>query len=340
MLKYNIISYILGGIILKSIGIITYGLQFSDNKDLRINLDKLSGDKFDEFFTKYLDSRKSVYEDDPEKQKVLKVEEYSKDVIKHDETKQPLYTEIIGCFKSGEYGIESEIIDPNSGKVILNKGKELADVLPFYFTLGIPTCESEKAILILQNISHYGVKSAFQKNFKQYISLNVKKPIKLTLGTLIPKVFLKRIIEKASFNKVRLINYSIPKDLSDRFGMNRGVQFKNSGYMETIFNKGKNNGSNIVKELGKYILNAYNEKGNILELQELKGYEYDNIKIEVGFGGRTKTLMLNNLKELNITEDISEEVEINEGGLPKVESINSLLRIKLKEYMEVSGLLG
>lgn len=325
---------------MKSIGITAFSLEFSTQDDKKIILDDLFNEGFVKFFSSFLNSLKDDYDNDIKKQKVLTVEQYNQDYGVDESTGEVIYTQLRGAFKSGEYGLESEIIDTASGEVVFEKKENYADVLPFNFALGIPKGANDKAVILLQSISNYGIKTVFESSFKKYIAEVLNKPIRISLGTLIPQEYLDRILKSASFNKVRLIKYTMPDDVCDKFGINKGVLNKDCGYLETVFNRGRSKNDGLIKALSTHILSSYQKNTSLYQLVELNNYEYDNIKIEVAFGNRIKTLSMNNLNSLNITEDITDEVHINEGGLPNNNSVQEILIERLEEYLELTGLLG
>ncbi len=323
---------------MKSIGITTYSMEFERN-DKKILLNELNNQPFYDFFLEYLNSVSTNYTNDEKNQKVLSISEYETFEIT-DKDGTILYDCITGEIKSGEYGLESEIVNPSNGNVVYEKPSSYADVMPFSFTIGIARNDVDKAIVILQSISNYGIKSAFLQSIKNYIGDNINYPIRVTLGTLMPQEYLKIIMEYGEFNKIRLIKYGIPTDISDKFGDNSGVKDRDNGYMETVLVRGRGGISRTIRKFSELILEGFRDNSSIIKIQEVTDIPCDSVKIEVKLGNRTKTLSMKNLSNLNITEDITDDVTTGEGGHPLSTSIYPILKDRLHEYFELLGILG
>lgn len=324
---------------MKAIGLTVFSLEFERMHE-KLLLNDLDNRAFKFLFKDFLEYLKAELENDESIQKVLQVKNYEIIETKDKNTDEILYTTFQGRFKSGEYGLDSEILDPATNLVVFEKNSKYADVLPFYFCIGIPEKDSSRAVLILQSIGNYGIKTIFYKTLKKFIAdvLNIQAVI--SMGALMPSQYLDLIMEKGRFNKVRLIKYQIPTDLSDKFGVDKGLTEKNSGYVETVIARGRNKHSQTIKAIAKKALSSFSSDTKVIQLQDLHGYEYDTIKVEVKIGNRTKTISARNLSNLNITEDITDDVKTNSGGHPEEESMLPILKLRLEEYFNLLGILG
>lgn len=324
---------------MKSIGLSTFKITMTLPNGDPVNLNTIFGRPFSDLFNNYLTNIDNTFEDDTDRQKILSASTFTRNDILEEMTDEVLYTRFTGTFESGEYGISSDIVDVESGTVVYHREPTEADVLPFHFTLAIPYEETNTFIIIFQNISSNGVKSVFYSSFKSYIRSIYNGPLKIDIGSLMPREYLNRILDQGTFNKVRLISHHFPQDISERFGLNRGANVVNEGYIETQFIKGRSF-AGTVGNIARSIINVFTTNGNITEIQELNGYDYDNIKIEVSIGGRSKTLNFNRMSNLNLTEDITDYLTDTDSGLPIPQEVYSALEEKLAEYLDALGIMG
>lgn len=78
------------------------------------------------------------------------------------------YELLFGRVKTGEYGIESELLDITNGNIYKRKENQ-ADMLPFGFCIAVPKGKVTQAIIILQTIGNYGMKVALQRKISECI---------------------------------------------------------------------------------------------------------------------------------------------------------------------------
>lgn len=208
------------------------------------------------------------------------------------------YTYFMGKINSGSYGIESEITDIETNKVVYKKKEKDADIKPFYIFLAVPKkndkYEIEKGIIIFQNIGAYGIKTITMKYLKDYLIKYFN--ISIYSGNICPEIFIERLLRDNKINKLIGVKNNISNDNSDNIGIGYGKQ-------EVAYSK------LIIKEsMKEKLINFSRGKNRIFELEDSK---YDQVKVNVeDRSGRVRTINLNNITNLSIIESIPKEIKL------------------------------
>ena len=79
------------------------------------------------------------------------------------------------------------------------------------------------AIIILQVLGNYGMKVPLQKRLQKCIT-DINPEYNLLMRAIAPKEYLDRYFEHGILQKIRMIRYEIPEDISNRMGINYGVK--------------------------------------------------------------------------------------------------------------------
>ena len=313
----------------KKISIVIYGLSVINGKNERVILNNIiNGNSLLDIIKKYAEDHTKKYMNDVSKETLFVFDEIQKNIIVNDEGQEE-FEILFGRVKTGEYGIESELVDIRTGDVY-NKTKEQADMMPFGFCIAVPKGNVDRAVILLQTTGTYGMKVTLQKHLQKCL-LKVDKNLKILFKTIAPKTYIDRYFEKGILQKIRLIRYEIPEDISNRIGINYGVKqtkeeriiHKPSGFLET--NKMK------IQEW-KAGQRSYTK---IIELDE---FEYDDLKLEFKLGNNNKTFNLRDLDSLAVNEDITAEVT-QVGGHPIFSSLTPIMQRIAREYLVDMGLI-
>lgn len=232
------------------------------------------------------------YENYEEKEKIFSCTKDEVCLIEDSE-----YTSLWGRVKTGDYGIQSELVNINSGDTVYNKTPEIADVMPFYFLIYIPKdylkdeklIEVQKGILILQNNGQYGIKTVFSKYLEKYFMENYSS--KLNISNVLPMVYINKLFESGHLKRIRLIKNRKSDDKSDNVGFD--CLYEERAYIKPI----------VKENFTARVLDCI-RRGNPAQIIEVDGFDYDNVKIEIGFNGITKTININNADNLIITENV------------------------------------
>lgn len=312
----------------KKIGLDIYSLSMYDSAG-KIELHNvLSGKGFLELLFEYIDIQKRKLTDDKDRESAFYFDEVIKeDVLAEDEKKE--YTVLYGKVKTGDYGIETELVDVTDGSVY-KRNTNQADLLPFGFCIAIPEGQVNNGIIILQTIGGMGMKMALQRRLQECI-VSYNTGYNVLWGQVLPKVYIDKFFKQGALQKIRMIRYEIPEDVSNRIGINFGVKqtreeriiCKPIGFMERK-----------AKEIGEW---AKGQR-SCTKIIEIEDFEYDDLKLEFQLGRTNKVISLKDTTGLRVSEDISDKVDI-QGGNPEFNSLKEVMKESAREYLIGMGLL-
>lgn len=231
------------------------------------------------------------------------------------------YKYFMGKVNSGAYGVESEITDIETNKVVYKKKGKDADIKPFYFFIAIPKenekYEVEKGIIIFQNIGVYGIKTITMKYLKKYLSKYFNTSI--YSGNICPEIFVERLLKDSRINKLIVIKNNISEDTADNIGIGYGKQ--EVSYSKLTMKDG-------IKER---LINFTKSRNRIFEIEDVK---YDQVKVNVeDASGRIRTINLNNIDNLSVIESLPKEIRMA-NGYPNQEKMLEHFKKVTDEYME------
>lgn len=313
----------------KKIGLAIYGLSVFDQENKRIDLnDGLDGKALLECVEEYVKEKMSLYLKISAKDVLFQFEQIDLEII-HNKKGQEEYKVLFGRVKTGEYGIESELVDIKTGE-ITNRSINQADMMPFGFCIAVPAGRVNSAVILLQTMGVYGMKTSLQAHLQNCIT-NILPGFQLTMRAIAPKEYIDRYFQKGTLNKIRMIRYEIPQDESNRLGINYGVKhtkeeriiYKPVGFMER-----KN------KEIKEWFAG----QRSYTEIIEIEGFEYDDLKLEFSLENTNKTFNLRDLNSLVVNEDITKKVK-QIGGHPVYDDLKFVMEGTAKEYLKGMGLL-
>lgn len=313
----------------KKISLVIYGLSVLDEKNNRIILNNVSdGRSLLVIVKEYAERHMKRYMNDQSKEVLFIFDKIEKQIINNTEG-QKEFEALFGRVKTGEYGIESELVDIRTGDVY-NKTKEQADMIPFGFCIAVPEGDVDSAVIILQTMGNLGMKISLQKHLQRCLT-NINPKFRISFKTIAPKAYIDRYFNNGVLQKIRLIRYEIPEDVSNRIGINYGVKQTKE---ERI----------IHKPLGFLEMNQkkFQEwrtgQRSYTEIVEVDGYEYDDLKLEFKLGNTNKTFNLRDMDSLVVNEDITSEVT-QAGGHPVFTSLTPIMKRIAREYLIGMGLI-
>lgn len=314
---------------MKSIGLTVYGLSIQDRENQRYELHNVKGRTLVDIVRTYMDRLMNTYSADNSAETVFTFDEVNVETVLNEQN-QEKYTVLYGRVKTGEYGIESELVDYETGNVSHNRTTNEADVMPFGFSILVPAGEINSAIIILQSVSNLGMKIVLHKQMMQCIK-EIDNEFKFEMGTIVPRAYLDRFFNHGVLKKIRLISYNIPDDDSERYGINRGIT---EASREIIIKKPIGFLENKRRELTEW----RNGARRYDQVVQIDGFEYDDLKLEFATGRTSKTISLRNVDKLIVTEDITDVVEIV-GGHPEFTSLCGAMKETGEFYLIAKGLL-
>lgn len=271
------------------------------NKKEYCQLNKLPGKlTFNEIFISYLNNRKDEKSLNSQQKSALKIEDYF--LIKNESV-------IDGTIKAGKYGYAAELENIETGEKSYRSVDD-CEYLPFYFMIHYKD-DQDECILMLQRFGIFGVKSFFLKDLQEYIR-SINDELALEINPIVPQSQLHQILGGA-IRKIKYIKFSLPDDIADDIHLSDHNE--ESAQLEMIV-KLKNN--NVCPDWIRRILNGQADYASFIEI---KGIEFDKIKLEVKIGKKSKTIDLSDLAKVRASFDITEDVELNDEGHPTLISM-------------------
>lgn len=315
----------------KKIGLTAYGFSVQDDANTRIELNTFreQNETFISVLHSYLSKIKNMYENDSQNDSVFLFEKIEVEE-EFNEQNQSLYSIMYLRVKTGDYGIESELVDSDTGEIAHVRNEKEADVMPFGAVIIVPSGKMDNGIIILQSISRYGIKTALHKRMDVFVK-TINPEYRFTMGTIIPKIMLNRFLKDGVLQKIRMIRFNIPTDIAERYGINAGVK---DIIEERVIRKPRGFLINKAKEIEDW------RNGNITydKLIQIDNFEYDDLKMEFKLGRTLKTISLKNIDNLQVCEDITNEVQLK-GGHPIFESLMKIMKDTGEFYLRAKGLL-
>lgn len=314
---------------MRNIGLTVYGFSIQDRENQRYELHDIEGRTLISIVYDYINRLINTYSADNATETIFSFEQVQIENVMNEQG-QERYTILYGRVKTGEYGIESELVDYETGNVAHNRTTNEADVMPFGFAILVPAGEVNSAIIILQSIGNIGMKMVLQKKMTECIK-GINNQFKFEMGTIVPRVYLDRFFNHGVLKKIRLISYAIPDDDSDRYGINRGTRETSR---EIIIKKPVGFLENKRRELTEW-RNGARRYDQVIQID---GFEYDDLRLEFATGRTSKTISLRNVDKLIVTEDISDNVDII-GGHPEFTGLCAAMKETGEFYLVARGLL-
>jgi len=314
---------------MKKVGLTVYGFSILDNMNQRFELHNVLGKDVINIILDYANNNCKKYKSDDKDEVVFKIEN-TQAIKKVNTSGQEVYSLLYGRVKTGAYGIESELVDSTTGDVTHNRTRNEADVMPFVFCIAVPAGNVNNGIIILQSIGLYGMKTILHKKLNEHFK-SINKDLTFHMGNIIPKTYLKRLIDDGVLQRLRLIKYDIPQDLSDRLGINYGIE---ETIQEMVIRKPSGFLENKKKELNEWM----NGSRRYDQLIQIDDFDYDDLKLEFKLGRTTKTISLKNIDNVVIAEDITDDVK-DDGGHPSYDSLIPIMQEYAEDYLAAKGLL-
>lgn len=313
----------------KKIGLVIYGLSIIDKNNKRIDLNSgLCGKSLVVSIDEYVRKNILSYSKDSSKDTLFQFEQVETLTMCDDNDKEK-YNSLVGRVKTGEYGIESGLVDVNTGAVT-NRSVNQADMMPFGFYISVPSGRISNAVIILQTMGVYGMKMALQRHLQKCMT-DISPEFQLIMRAIAPKEYIDRYFKNGTLNKIRMIRYEIPQEQSERMGINYGVKqtkeeriiYKPIGFME---------------RKKKEIQEWFAGQRSYTEIIELDGFEYDDLKLEFSLESTNKTFDLRDMNSLVVNEDITKKVK-QIGGHPVYHDLIPIMQETAEGYLKGMGLL-
>ena len=311
-----------------TIGINIYALKAYDEKAKRVTLNKIANNKsIIDVIREFLIEKSNKLTDNNEKDELYKIVDW-KEVVQKDENGNEYQTYLYGRIKSGKYGVETEIVDKDTGIVKHTQTENEAGLKPFDLIVGLSKDSCDETIIVLQTVGGYGIKGLLQAEISKYFSSKYNYT-KILFDPIYPRHYLKKYIEKGRLKNIRLLRNRIPRDEADRYGVNQG---KKSAKQEIKISSPLGFSNAQIQKIKDCIAGRI-RYDNVVEIP------YDDIndvKVEINVGGKNKTVSLKNIDRAVVSEDITDKVQCI-GGNPTKESIIPVLIENEIDYLIEMG---
>lgn len=284
-----------------------------DNQDLTLSDFSDSLDLYD-VFIRYLEERDLNFLDDRDKYKMFRVTKY------HEET----YS-VRGIIEVGDYGFSAELIDTVSAQKTYDRSPTEAEMMPYYFLAYLPR-DLNRGIVILQKTSGRGIQTSLFTDFKKH-AREFNRTVKVDFRPFVPRSFIEEMTRNARWTKIRFIRYNLPQSIQEDYRREAlGKPNQIEGVSEFVIQPTKNqNLPAKVLDWAKRTLRdtSKGDTSTAKGMTEIIGHDYDNVKMEIELGGRRKTVNLERIDALKTDYDITKTVQVDEGGHPRFNSIDS-----------------
>ncbi|MDD5459006.1 MAG: hypothetical protein PHF37_06415 [Phycisphaerae bacterium] len=211
--------------------------------------------------------------------------------VKYEPTKRCIY----GWMHVGHYGVKSDIIDIETGKVDFKMSQKNAGLIEHYFRFFVPLKFNE-GIALFHSCRRSGIKSLFCGEFMDYVSS--KNGFRIQMNPLsYNKAFDKWT--DANTKEIRLISFSGLNDITDQIN-----KLGHDEQQQDLVIKAKINKKN--SSLGRFI-DYITEGSEQLKVIEVLSQHCSHIKTVVQIGSKRRTFSLGGghpVCEIDIDEDI------------------------------------
>lgn len=313
----------------RKIGLSIYGLSVFDNNNKRICLNDLKdGKSIIDVIKTYIINNQTKYSQNPVKEVLFRFDKVEDELIENNKG-QKNYKVLYGRVKTGEYGVESELVNVVTGK-IYNKTAEEADMMPFGFCIGVSEGEVTNAVIALQTNGVFGMKLSLQEHLQKCMA-ELDPDFRISFKPVAPKEYIDRYFNKGILKKIRMVRHEIPEEITERMGINYGTRQTKE---ERIIHKPLG----FLERNKKKVQEWRAGQRSYTKLVELDDFEYDEIKLEFSLEGEDKTFNLGNMEKLVVNENITKKVVLS-GGHPTFDSLTPVMKDIVKEYLIGMGLI-
>jgi len=237
---------------------------------------------------------------------------------------------VSGIVETGDWGYEGDLFNIQSNSITYHRSINEAEMLPFYFLAGFPY-NADEAILLMQRIGQLGMKSVLCEKFQEFF-YEIYPGIRVEFYPLVPTDLINEYLNNGRILRAHFIKYGLPSDIADHEMI--GDHIENKGYIEMTMHARKKGHLALVDR----ILEVIEGRKDVKSMYEIKGFNYDNVKVDIEINGRVRTVDMSHLERLRTFYDVTDEIEIGNNGHPVYESINTCARTLMNDCLISMGL--
>ncbi len=278
----------------------------------------LNGHDLMTIFVQYLQDRVADHSIDAERQKLWRA------LQPHIRGRS-----VSGIIETGEYGYAADLYNVDQNTVSYQRIETDAEMMPFYFLAYLPA-RLDEGVILLQRRSNLGIRTIFLNDFAEDFERSYRG-VKVVFNPLVPQQLLNEYMRNGRLTKIRFIRYGIPSDLSDAY--DAGGHVEDEGTAEMVFSPKRGRSIPLLNRLREVMAG----RREIREMIELRGYEYDNVKVELNVRGGKKTLDLSDVMKMRAYVDVTSDIRINSDGHPEFDSIDTVAQELMSSLLAELG---
>lgn len=238
--------------------------------------------------------------------------------------------EIEGIIETGEYGFESDFFDVKEQKASYRRKISDAEMLPFYFLLSLPKGRDE-GLLVLQRFRNFGIRKVLLEDFLRFFT-ELNTDYVVNMSPLIPEAVIKSWIDQGKVSTIKFVQFQVKSDIADAFDINNHEEVSS----ELTFHARRGSGVGVLSGLSERYFGRKIQN----RVVEIRGgnYEFDTVKLEVQIGNSKRTVDVLHPGRARAFHDITDEVELDKSGHPKLASLSEQAHRLLGDHFAGLGL--
>lgn len=234
---------------------------------------------------------------------------------------------IYGYFSVGISGEEYNILDTETRERVAEVKKNHAAFRELFFYVKIPK-NKDYASLILQRKSKFGVKMVLLKTLNNHFKQKGYLDNYIFINNIIHGRVYRKMMDNGKLKKVDLIKRRLPNSIEEYFE-NGNIDQQIPGVLKTSMVSSTGLPQNY-KDFVDYLF-THQDKERI----EIVDNEFDEVEFELELNGKKKTFYVMNKSRIQPDIDVSSELEYNEDGSVKIESLISQSEELIRDLIEL-----
>jgi hypothetical protein len=237
---------------------------------------------------------------------------------------------LIGILEAGHYGEANDIVHAPTGRLTHAQNVDEAALLPSFFRLVIPE-GMQTGLLILQRDNRVQSKGALLSVLKPILA-SVSDEFVLHVNPVMNRQTFERWVGEGQVQQLRFVRYSITEDFADEYDRGRD---ETEGTMELVV-KARRGRTLPLKDK---IISWFRSDAPVRDIFEIPGLEefaYDDVKVDLKIGNRTKRVDFGR-KLTNPIIDLTDSIKWR-SGRPTWESlVRATAELAEDEMLDVGG---
>lgn len=233
-----------------------------------------------------------------------------------------------GILSAGEFGYAAEGINVRSRSQSYQRTPDDAEVVPLYFRVSTPAM-SDLGVLLVQRYGQLGVFTAFAKGFRAFFA-HLLPEYTIEINRLVPAEVVKELVE-GELRAIQVVAHTLPQDIADKFRFLGSATEIGAFTMEVKAKRG------MMLSTPAWLRRIRDGQVRIVELPvELKASDA-HIRIRVAYEGKTRMIDLADPSSIAPYIDATDDLEFEDSGHPRFESIDAYCVRLLGELLAQLG---